>query len=605
MNSILLSDGYKLSHHNMYPDNTSLVFSNFTPRGDKYAPKQCQGKGVVVFGPQMSLQNIHEDFENNFFLTKDREMFEMQKKQGGFLKALSIVELNTLKDSVIKPIKVMLDSYLNTDYDMTHFEELWDIGYLPIEVRALEEGTICPIRVPMLTVHNTLDEFFWLPNFLESIISNTLWKSITSATIARAYKKIIDSWAMKTTGSIEGTEWQGHDFSMRGLDSVYATQSSGLGHLTSFFGTDSLPTLWAAKHYYDETGFVAGSVPATEHSVMCAGSKESEIETFRRLLELYPTGILSIVSDTWDLWKVCTDYMTQLKEEILDRDGKIVIRPDSGDPVDIICGTGNKYRELKYFPEGEVLPEYFEDYLLDEVSADTPHGEHGVVEYSQVYSIKGKLYMATIHNICWNRYDKQYYFIDMYEKAKITVEEIEHKPEHKGVVELLWDVFGGTVNEQGFKVLDPHIGVIYGDSITLDRCEEICERLAAKGFASSNVVFGIGSYTYQFNTRDTFGFAMKATYIEKEEIFYASPESVEPGIRTVCQEIFKDPITDDGLKKSAKGLLKVVQGEEGLELVDQITWSQFNEDDNLLKIIYENGEFPNRTTLTEIRNKLK
>ena len=540
MNSILLSDGYKLSHQNMYPDNTSLVFSNFTPRGDKYAPKQCQGKGIVVFGTQMAFQYIHEHFEKNFFLTKQRKGYEEQKKTGGYNKAIALVELTKLRESVIKPIKVMLDSYLNTDYDISHFEALWEVGYLPIEVRALEEGTICPIRVPMLTVHNTLDEFFWLPNFLESIISNTLWKPMTSATIARAYKKIIDSWAMKTTGSIEGTEWQGHDFSMRGLDSVYATQSSGLGHLTSFFGTDSLPTLWAAKHYYDETGFVAGSVPATEHSVMCAGSKESEIETFRRLLGLYPTGILSIVSDTWDLWKVCTDYMTQLKEEILDRDGKIVIRPDSGDPVDIICGHKTGKIGEKYFIIGG--------------ERDNDH-------------------------------------INL--------------PEAKGVIELLWDVFGGTVNEQGFKVLDPHIGVIYGDSITLDRCEEICERLAAKGFASTNVVFGIGSYTYQFNTRDTFGFAMKATYIEKEEIFYASPESVEPGIRTVCQEIFKDPITDDGLKKSAKGLLKVIQGEEGLELVDQITWTQFNEDDNLLKIIYENGEFPNRVTLTEIRNKLK
>lgn len=270
MNSLLLSDGYKLSHQNMYPDNTSLVFSNFTPRGDKYAPKQCQGKGIVVFGTQMAFQYIHEHFEKNFFLTKQRKSYEEQKKTGGYNKAIALVELTKLRESVIKPIKVILDSYLNTDYDISHFEALWEVGYLPIEVRALEEGTICPIRVPMLTVHNTLDEFFWLPNFLESIISNTLWKSITSATIARAYKKIIDSWAMKTTGSIEGTEWQGHDFSMRGLDSVYATQSSGLGHLTSFFGTDSLPTLWAAKHYYDETGFVAGSVPATEHSVMSA-----------------------------------------------------------------------------------------------------------------------------------------------------------------------------------------------------------------------------------------------------------------------------------------------------------------------------------------------
>ena len=255
----------------------------------------------------------------------------------------------------------------------------------------------------------------------------------------------------------------------------------------------------------------------------------AEMLTIKELLEKYPTGILSIVSDTFDLWKVITKYLPQIKEEILARDGKIVIRPDSGDPVDILCG-----KDISKI----MLPSQF------------------------------------------------------------SIEE------RKGVVELLWDVFGGTVNEQGFKVLDPHIGVIYGDSITLDRCNEICERLAKKGFASTNVVFGIGSYTYQFNTRDTYGFAMKATYIEKEEIFYVSPESLEPGIRTVCQEIFKDPITDDGLKKSAKGLLKVIQGKDGLELVDQITWEQFNEEDNLLKIVYENGEFPNRITLTEIRNKL-
>ena len=139
--------------------------------------------------------------------------------------------------------------------------------------------------------------------------------------------------------------------------------------------------------------------------------------------------------------------------------------------------------------------------MLDEVSEYTPHGEHGVVEYEQTYIIRGEIYKAKIHNISWNRH----YYIDMYEKAEITVEKVEQTPENKGVIELLWDVFGGTVNEQGFKVLDPHIGAIYGDSITLDRCEEICARLAAKGFASTNVVFGIGSYTYQFNTRDTFG----------------------------------------------------------------------------------------------------
>jgi nicotinamide phosphoribosyltransferase len=231
-------------------------------------------------------------------------------------------------------------------------------------------------------------------------------------------------------------------------------------------------------------------------------------------LNTYPTGILSVVSDTWDLWKVCTEHIVTLKEEILARDGKLVIRPDSGDPVHILCGYSGK--------EGDKY-----------VDPTTPEG--------------------------------------------------------KGVIELLWDVFGGTVNEQGYKVLDPHIGAIYGDSITIDRANEICSRLEAKGFASTNVVLGIGSFTYQYNTRDTFGFAMKATYVE---------------VDGVGREIFKDPITDDGTKKSATGLLCVEKlSDNSIILYDKVSWD--TEDTGLLQIIYKDGEFFNTTTLTEIREKLK
>jgi nicotinamide phosphoribosyltransferase len=228
-------------------------------------------------------------------------------------------------------------------------------------------------------------------------------------------------------------------------------------------------------------------------------------------MKQFPTGILSIVSDTWNLWDVITKYLPQLKEEILARDGKIVIRPDSGDPVDIVCGT----------------------------------------------DLSGKKFKP-------------------------------NSPEAKGVIELLWDTFGGTTNEQGYKVLDPHIGAIYGDSITLDRAEAICKRLETKGFASTNVVLGIGSFTYQYNTRDTYGFAMKATYVE---------------IQGKGQEIFKDPITDDGGKKSAKGLLSVdIDATGNYYLIDQADWTE--EESGELKIIFEDGAFQNYTTLTEIRDKL-
>ena len=480
-----MTDGYKTGHNKMYPEGTTLVYSNFTPRSNKYAPKGCDE--VVSFGQQMVMKQIHEAFQRDFF--------------------------SQPKDVVCGQMKEELTMYLGMDYDVTHFEKLHDLGYLPIEVKAISEGTMVPIKVPVLTIYNTHTDFYWLTNYLETILSNLLWKPMTSATIARQYRKVLTGWMEKTDpANAWFIDWQGHDFSMRGMDSAEAVISSGLGHLTSFSGTDSLPAIHGARKYYGAEGFVAGSVPATEHSVMCAGGKEDEVDTFRRLLEIYPKGILSVVSDTWNLWDVCTKHIVTLKEEILARDGKLVIRPDSGDPVDILCGT------------------------RDSIDRD------------------------------W-----------------------KGTPEQKGVIELLWDVFGGAINEQGYKVLDPHIGAIYGDSITIDRANEICSRLEAKGFASTNVVLGIGSFTYQYNTRDTFGFAMKATYVE---------------VDGVGREIFKDPITDDGTKKSATGLLCVDRSHYGeLSLIDKCDW--YNESLGLLKTIYKNGQQYNVVSLEEIRNSIK
>jgi nicotinamide phosphoribosyltransferase len=488
MNPLFLTDGYKTGHHQQYPKGTTLVYSNFTPRSNKYAPKGCDK--VVSFGQQLIMKQLHNTFENEFF--------------------------SRPKDEVCGEMKRELSMYLNKDYDVSHFEALHDLGYLPISVKIIEEGALVPIKVPILTICNTHPDFYWITNYLETIISNLLWKPVTSATIAHEYRKVLTKWMEKTDKERAWfIDWQGHDFSMRGMDSVDAVISSGLGHLTSFSGTDSLPSIYGARKYYGEEGFVGGSVNATEHSVMCAGTKDDEIGTFRNLMETYPTGILSIVSDTWDLWKVCTEHVSTLKEEILARDGKVVIRPDSGNPVDILCGR-------------------------EEQLSDAP-GEYKT-------------------------------------------------PAEIGVIELLWDVFGGTVNEQGYKVLDSHIGAIYGDSITIDRANEICTRLEAKGFASTNVVLGIGSFTYQYNTRDTFGFAMKATYVE---------------VNGEGREIFKDPITDDGTKKSATGLLFVGRGDNSgeLRLFDKVTWE--TESKGQLKTLYKDGKFYMNTTLTQIKEKLK
>jgi nicotinamide phosphoribosyltransferase len=278
-----------------------------------------------------------------------------------------------------------------------------------------------------------------------------------------------------------------------------------------------------------------------------------ELNGIRGLIGKYPSGILSMVSDTFDLWRMCTEYLPALKEEIMSRQGKLVIRPDSGNPVDILCGE-SKVGKLNYDQSGRAYP-------------DNPRVDEN---WSCIWEYEGKYY-----KLVGDDEHKEW-------------EEITAEPKHKGVIELLWDVFGGTINAQGYKVLDSHIGAIYGDSITIDRADEICRRLEAKGFASTNVVLGIGSFTYQYNTRDTFGFAMKATYVE---------------VNGEGREIFKDPITDDGTKKSATGLLRVTTGENGYKLVDRQTWA--GEQNSSLKPIYEDGIFYNPTTLNEIRQKLK
>jgi nicotinamide phosphoribosyltransferase len=477
MNGLFLTDGYKTGHHQQYPKGTEQVYSNWTARSNKYAPKGCDK--VVSFGQQFVMKWLHEYFEDNFF--------------------------SKSKDEVCQELKEELTIYLGTEYDVSHYERLHDLGYLPIRVKSIKEGVEVPIKVPMLTVVNTLKEFYWVTNFLETILSAMLWQPMTSASIALNYKRIFKQYALATDEeNLEFIEFQGHDFSMRGMGGLQSAQSSGMGHAIVFLGSDSLPVISSLRKYYNAKGFVIGSVNATEHSVMCAGTKDDEIGTFKQLMRTYPQGILSVVSDTWDLWKVLTDYLPQLKDEVLARDGKLVIRPDSGDPVEIICG------------ESRILG-----------------GE---------------------------------------------------SPKDKGVIEMLWDVFGGSVNKQGYKVLDSHIGAIYGDSITTERAEKICQRLQEKGFASTNVVLGIGSFTYQFNTRDTFGFAMKATSV------------VVNGVR---REIFKDPITDDGIKKSAKGLVKVELFENEYVLIDQVTEEE--EKKGELKTIYEDGKFVNQINLQEIR----
>lgn len=809
INSMFLADGYKVGHFEMYQEGTEVVYSNFTPRSNKYAPKGNNGK-VLNFGHQYAIRFIVEHFNENFFSAE--------------------------KEIVIEDVKKNFSAYLGVDYDTKHIEELYDLGYLPLEIRTLDEGTESAVKIPVLFLYNTDIRFAWVTNYIETILSNLLWQPLTTATNVLLMKRIVKEAVLKTDkDNVGAVDFMLHDFSMRGLTGLDAAIGSGLAFASVSMGSDSLPVIKASQHYYDETStpvfsvracfpdgaeiltengfldfreleytdkvaqykkdgtiefvhpnkiyeydfdgelidFKGGkegqihitvtpehrlpyindrgnfniktaqemvnkpkfilsgevgdtgnnlsdyerlliafqadgsfstrdeeytgkrtdtrpmrfptlkkerkqkrleeilekldfdytksnyekgasyriSVPYTntmsktfdwvkldnvsigwcksfieelqywdgnsnrkeiinysstikenvdivqaiaalcgmkthyrlyndkrvnrqplhcltiglstkifnlnedlekstitykgkvrcvnvnsgmficrqynrvmvtgnsEHSQMTAGGIEGEFEIYKNLLTKFPNGIMSLVSDSFDLWRVLTDYLPKLKDIIIARDGKLVIRPDSGNPVDIICGEN-------------------------------------------IMSLMGRKIQPALTG----------------------------SPENKGVIELLWNVFGGTINEQGFKVLDSHIGMIYGEAINQDNIKEIFQRLEDKGFAASNCFFGQGSFSMQMVTRDTWGMALKCIAQQR------NGELVE---------IMKDPVTDDGIKKSAKGLTVVFKNEDGeYYLKDQASIEEVLSEKNQLRVRFRDGKYHNQTTLTEIRQRI-
>ena len=481
MNPLLNTDFYKVGHVFQYPPGTELVYSNLTCRSSRVPGVEH----TVFFGAQYFVQKVLLDGFADFFRMSTTR---------------AVQEYTDIINPSIGPLP-------STD----HIVDLHRLGYLPLKIKALPEGSLVPLRVPMLTIHNKHPAFAWLTNYVETMLSNTMWLPITSATIAREYRKIISHYAQTTATPAGFVDYMAHDFSCRGMSSADSAIASGMAHLTSFRGTDTVAANWGLQRYYSAAPEDFGnSVPATEHSVMCAGGMDNELETFRRLIEdVYPNGIVSIVSDTWDLFGgVIARILPALKNRILARNGKVVIRPDSGDPVNIICGD-----------------------------PDAPAGSL----------------------------------------------------ERKGVVECLYDIFGGTPTAAGYIMLDPHIGAIYGDSITLQRAQSILSRLHSKGFAAGNVVFGIGSYTYQYVTRDTFGMAIKSTAVK---------------INGEYHQIYKRPKTDDGAKNSARGFLRVEPHGGTFKLVDNLpTPSQSSAD--ALQTIFEDGITYNHTNINEIRRRLQ
>jgi nicotinamide phosphoribosyltransferase len=476
INPLLLIDFYKADHRRQYPQGTELVYSNFTPRKSRVAGTNH----MTFFGLQYAVKEyLIGRFNEDFFWRA--------------------------KASVVNEYQQFMERTLGSfPGGSDHVADLHDLGYLPVKIKALPEGTRVPLQTPALTMWNTVPEFYWLTNYLETLLSAVLWKPCTSATTAGDFREIFDHFAEATSDMPEFVDWQGHDFSFRGMSGLEDAVMSGAAHLLHFTGTDTVPAIRFLEEYYGaDLGkeLIGGSVPATEHSVMCAGGSEGEMQTLERLLQLYPSGIVSVVADTWDLFRLVDDYLPRLKDKVMSRDGKLVIRPDSGIPNKILNGDPDAGSEL----------------------------------------------------------------------------------ERIGVIRLLDKHFGSTVNTKGFRQLDPHVGTIYGDGINREELLRIFTGMQSNGYASTNAVIGLGSYTYEYVTRDTFGTVCKATYVE---------------IDGKPQPIFKDPKTG-GWKKSHRGLLRV---NPDLTTTQNVSWA---EEGGMMEEVFEDGKLLREHTLQEIRDRVR
>ena len=583
---MLLTDFYKTIHHLAYVPKLEYLVSYWTPRKSRY--EDCDS--AVVFGLQGTIKKyLIEYFNEHFF---NRSVEDVKKEY----------------------VRYISHSMTAQAADTSVIEELHTLGYLPIKIKALPEGTVAKIRTPIYEFSNTVAGYGWLVNFLETYLSVNIWHPINSATVAWRYRNVVNdafkkSVSKKAVLRVDGdkrTEMNADilnaqentacgDFSMRGMTGIEGAAKSSAAHLLSFVNTATIGAIPWLEEYYncDCTKEIVGKgCPSLEHSVVSSYGRDGEFECYRHMIEdVFTSGPLSIVSDTYDYWRVLREFLPRLKDSIMKRDGKIIIRGDSGDPVDIICGT---LKAEDYMVIDGLTEDKIEEYFLYE--AKELHPYCGSSESWYNVRIGDYLYRVTLYHEWVDGDDdiEGYYSSNVtevhYEKTVITEEE-------KGTVEMLWDTFGGYINDKGYKVLDEHIGAIYGDAITYERAIEIYRRLMDKKHAVNNVTLGIGSYTYQCVTRDSLGQALKATnaIVDGKEM-----------------QIYKDPKTDksagNNFKKSQKGMCYVFEDENGdVTYRDCLTLDDMEREeysDNLLEPIFEDGVLLKEYSLKEIRDRL-
>ena len=483
INPMLLIDFYKAVHAEMLPAKITKSVSYFTPRMSRVR----MWNKVVMFGLQGFVKTYLIDYFNERFFERPI-------------------------DEVISEYERIMDASLGKGvYGLQKIKDLHALGYLPIEIWALPEGTKVPMHVPMFCITNTHDDFAWLPQALESLISAEAWHPMLAATVGATYRGIVNKFYDETCDDSVSRNKALGSFDFRGEECTDSAIKAAAGWCLSFVNTATVPVIPYLEKLYNcdcTKEPVAFGSPSTEHAVMCSNYAVDgdEVTLLKRLLtEIYPDTSFSAVLDSYDYWNVIDNVLPQIKPEIMAHNGCMLMRGDSGDCIEVVTKTVFK----------------------------------------------------------------------------------------------LWDEFGGTINSKGYKVLDPHVKAIYGDSITIQRCERIYEILKDNGFAASNVALGVGSFSFQCVeedgilkpfTRDTFSSCIKATYCEIDHKPYP---------------IFKNP-KEGGFKKSQKGCCLVYKNDNGeLCYKDEYTWEEAScNSKQELKVIFRNSELLIDDSLANIRNRL-
>lgn len=457
-NIILDTDSYKILHGGMYPEGLTSVYSYFESRNGALYEE------TPLFGLQYIIKNH--------------------------------LEGQVVTQEMINEADEFIPKHFGSNYkanrDMwQHIVDNHD-GKLPIRIRAIPEGLPVPVGTPLITVENTDDKCYALTNHLETFLTH-IWYPSTVCARSRNVKKILKRFLDETADDSEKwiLDFQLHDFGYRGASCQEAAACGGAAHLVNFKGTDTIAAMRLAKEFYGASyNDLAYSVPASEHSVMTALGQEGEEQVFLNLLKTYPNGILSIVSDSYNIENFIRNIASKHKEKIVARGGKVVFRPDS----------------LRY-------------------KDDTPARQ-----------------MLWI----WN---------------------------------TLWDIFGGTTNNKGFKVLHPKVGTLWGDGIDENGVTSILQIAEDHKYSTSNVVFGMGGNLLQKLNRDTQRFAFKASSMT---------------INGVEKDIFKNP--RDASKASKKGKFTVLREGNTIKTV-----KYFETQEDLLIPVFENGKILKEYIFEEIR----